>query len=51
MIRHAVTDTKLGWIGMVSSEKGLTFITLPEASHKAALYKIKEFISNSEEDV
>ena len=51
MIRHAVTDTKLGWIGMVSSEKGLTFITLPEASRKAALYKIKEFISNSEEDV
>ncbi len=50
MIRHAVADTKLGWIGMVSSEKGLTFITLPEASRKAALSKIKGFISNSVED-
>jgi len=51
MIRHAVTDTKLGWIGMVSSGKGLTFITLPEASRKASLSKIKGFVSNSVEDV
>jgi methylated-DNA-[protein]-cysteine S-methyltransferase len=51
MFKYAVINTKLGWLGMVCSEKGLILLTLPQKSRSAALSQLKYFIDVGIEDV
>ena len=46
MIKYAVINTKLGWVGIGSSERGLIFITLPKLSSKEVISQIDILIAD-----
>jgi len=50
MFKYTVINTRLGWLGMVCSEKGLVLLTLPQKSRNAALSQLKDFIDAGIED-
>lgn len=50
MIKYAIVNTKLGFVGLVGSKSGLALLTLPKSSRQAVLSEIKEFAGDAIED-
>ena len=42
MRRHAVTETPLGWVAVLQTEKGIRRTTLPQPSAEAALAQLRQ---------
>ena len=49
-LSYAVFRTDVGWIGISASPRGLTCLTLPQNTEKAALRQLGEDISTGKED-
>ena len=47
-MRYAVFNTSAGWIGLLSSEKGLRNVTLPQHSEEAALGALGRDVAKAE---
>ncbi len=50
MFKHAVINTRLGWLALTCSQKGLVLLTLPQKSRSAALSQMKYYIDAGMED-
>jgi len=50
VIKFTTVNTKYGWMGLVGSEAGLIFLTLPKSSPKSAISEIKRFATDAVED-
>ena len=51
MVRYVIIATKSGWVGMVGSEAGLSYLTLPQPSPVAAIVMLEELITNAVEAI
>jgi methylated-DNA-[protein]-cysteine S-methyltransferase len=50
MLRYTVIDTEMGWVAVMSSEKGLVATTLPQRSVQYALMALGRDIGDAVED-
>ncbi len=50
-IRYATVETRLGWVILVGSEKGLRLVSLPQPSQGEALAKVGRALCDAVEDV
>ncbi|MFC1974240.1 methylated-DNA--[protein]-cysteine S-methyltransferase [Chloroflexota bacterium] len=50
MQRYTIVATGFGWMGIAGSEKGLSFLTLPQLSRRIALSALEGILENAVED-
>ena len=50
MIEFTTVNTKFGWVGLIGSDAGLAFLTLPKSSRKTALSEMNEFAPDAVEE-